>query len=497
MLTNRSIIISGAWFRSPINLENSSLPVAIYIWQSRFDKKVNLLGADISGTIGFDGSAFRSKLNLDEATVDGSVFLRSGARFQSVELIRAQISGSLDSRGSTFKDKLDISTARVDGNVYLNGGSKYQSVNLIGAQISGSIDASGSTFKDELTLMDAKIERNVSLNDGGQYQRVDLVAAQISGNVEASGSTFKGELYINSAKVDGNVFLIDGSKFQYVDLIAAEVGGGVFATKSAFEGELDLYTAQVNGSILLYESQFAGDVICSGATIGGALALSRFNQNPTWNESAKIDLEGASIGAIDDAVGAWPQNVWLAGLVVQQVRGPLTGPGQGFIDRSTSWYLNWLDRDRGFSPEPYKQLEVLLRNNGTKQIADGIAMARMDHELASGGGFRRALGFLHRYTVGYGYQPERAIVWIVVLIAVGAVVARRLPEETLAEVPSRLVLSAQRLIPLIDFGKCYREADVTGKDVPAPVRGYFYLHAVLGYVLAAFVVTTLARITTT
>jgi hypothetical protein len=61
-LANRSIVISGAWFRSPINLENSSIPSAVYLWQSRFDASVNLLGADIQrhhwvGWVGLQGRA--------------------------------------------------------------------------------------------------------------------------------------------------------------------------------------------------------------------------------------------------------------------------------------------------------------------------------------------------------------------------------------------------------------------------------------------------------
>jgi hypothetical protein len=50
---------------------------------------------------------------------------------------------------------------------------------------------------------------------------------------------------------------------------------------------------------------------------------------------------------------------------------------------------------------------------------------------------------------------------------------------------------------LINFGEGYKKVDVTSADVPTLVRRYFYLHVALGYILAAFLVTALARITTT
>jgi hypothetical protein len=365
LLTKRRVTISGAWFRSPIDLANSSIPVSVHFWDSRFDKGIDLGGADISGTIAFGGSRVRQELNL------------------------------------------------------------------------------------------------------------------------------------NGAKIGQNVFLRDGSKFKSIDLVGADIGGDVDATsKSTFTDELDLFSAKVKGSVYLYGSHFASDVICSGVTIEGVLGLYG-DQVPTWDDSSEIDLEGGTVKAIDDAEGAWPKHVRLSGLVIQQAHGKLTGPGQGIMDRPTKWYHEWLSRDEGFSRESYKQLEAFLRNNGRIEAANEIAMARVDHEYALAGPYRKVLGFFHHYIVGYGYHPEWSIFWIISLIAIGAFVARWLPEPIRANVPSLLVLSAQRLIPLIDFGKTYSDVEVTGKDVPAGVRRYFYVHAILGYILAAFIIAAIARVTTT
>jgi hypothetical protein len=210
----------------------------------------------------------------------------------------------------------------------------------------------------------------------------------------------------------------------------------------------------------------------------------------------------------------------VVGFAMQGMRGEGTAAGQGFIDRKDSWYLDWLRRDRGrFSGGPYKQLETLLRSAGKRKPANSIAMERMKQEYALEGGFRKAIGWLHRYTVGYGYRPEWAIFWIVGLILIGWAIADKhvlMPiswltmagwgiadEHVLMSnlkkngVTSRLMLSAQRLIPLINFGKGYEDVDITSKAVPWWVRWYFYLHATAGYILAAFLLTALARVTTT
>jgi hypothetical protein len=125
----------------------------------------------------------------------------------------------------------------------------------------------------------------------------------------------------------------------------------------------------------------------------------------------------------------------------------------------------------------------------------------MDHEYALGGIVHHTRGLVHKGTVGYGYRPGRAIFCTLVLIAIGAYVAKYLPQSTLHSVgtslESRLVLSTQILIPLISFGKSFSEVDVTSSAVPKRIRWYFYLHAVLGYILAAFLLTALAKITTT
>jgi hypothetical protein len=45
------------------------------------------------------------------------------------------------------------------------------------------------------------------------------------------------------------------------------------------------------------------------------------------------------------------------------------------------------------------------------------------------------------------------------------------------------------------FGDAYNKVDTTSSAVPTWVRRYFYLHTVVGYVLAAFLLAALSQLT--
>lgn len=107
--------------------------------------------------------------------------------------------------------------------------------------------------------------------------------------------------------------------------------------------------------------------------------------------------------------------------------------------------------------------------------------------------FGRIFGWVYGITVGYGYQPARALIPVAALIAIGARVASRAPYNRL-EAPSPWILSAHRLIPLISFGENYNKVDLSSGTVPAKIRYYFVVHAILGYVLAGFLVAAVSKL---
>jgi hypothetical protein len=250
--------------------------------------------------------------------------------------------------------------------------------------------------------------------------------------------------------------------------------------------------ANIRKLLDLSESSFGGDVSLTKAGIKGALMLSGRGHSPQWDEAAVLDLQGASVEEIYDDDGAWPRRLLLSGFVFQQRSRPGSSGGQ-FLDRSVAWYSEWLGKDPRFSSQPYVQLENLLRAAGRTSAANAIRMQRYARECQTKP-LCETFGPIYRYSVGYGHEAWRALYWIALLIGLGFVVARRIPKKTLddAGISSPLILSAQRLLPLISFGEAYAHFDVTNTKMPKLVRRYFYLHAILGYILAFALATTLA-----
>jgi hypothetical protein len=142
-------------------------------------------------------------------------------------------------------------------------------------------------------------------------------------------------------------------------------------------------------------------------------------------------------------------------------------------------------------------VETTLRSVGRDRDADLIAMKSIDRQYDQRNRAWQVAGGLHRSTVGYGYRPEWIILWALAFVLVGGIVANWLPQSVTMKVSSRFILSAQHLIPLINFGKTYADADVTSPEVRPWVRRYFYFHSFMGWVLAGLLVAALAGITAT
>jgi hypothetical protein len=400
---------------------------------------------------------------------------------------------TVEIRGALFRDPIDLEGASVRQPVYFIDSRFEASILLRGVHASGNIGFDGSALTEPLVVDGAVIEGSLFLRDV-TIESIDATGTQFGGAVTFSGSTVASNLDLNGADLQSRLFLNDAQFHDDVDLIGAHVGGAVYANHSTFEQGLLLYGAEVGAQLLLAGSQMHGVLNLTAAELGGTLALADVDGGPTWYESSSISLVAATVNAIDDSTDAWPEEVHLEGFVLEHAHGQGYVVDDAFADRSVDWYLDWLQRDDGFSRGAYIQLETLLRSAGRPDEADEIGMARAAEDAAASTPLKKAISPIYRYTVGYGYHPEWAVFWTIGLVLLGAVVALRVPRQHLDDegAASRVILSAHRLIPLISFGKAYAEVDVTSTRVPRYVRWYFYLHAILGYVLAAALVAAVS-----
>ena len=93
--------------------------------------------------------------------------------------------------------------------------------------------------------------------------------------------------------------------------------------------------------------------------------------------------------------------------------------------------LAWLERDpRGYAPQPYQQLVAVYRKAGREEDARRVAIAKQRRRRKNLHLPGRLWGLLLDGVVGYGYRTWQAGLWLLALVAVGAIVfASAYPEQ--------------------------------------------------------------------
>ena len=90
---------------------------------------------------------------------------------------------------------------------------------------------------------------------------------------------------------------------------------------------------------------------------------------------------------------------------------------------------DWLgllrDGTPGYAAQPYQQLAAGYRALGDERQAREILMAQRDDELARADTRwpERLWGWITKFTLGYGYQPWRALLFLAAVVAVSCVLA--------------------------------------------------------------------------
>jgi hypothetical protein len=196
---------------------------------------------------------------------------------------------------------------------------------------------------------------------------------------------------------------------------------------------------------------------------------------------------GAQIEVLDGDPSHWPARVYLDGLTYAHLV-PETSAGE---------LLGWLRRDpRGFRARPYEQLASYYRRAGHDEDARRVLLARQRARYASPGTalITKAWGLLQEVTVGYGYRPWLAGLWLIVLVTAGTlffaahppVPANAAQHVSFDSLPYTIGL----VIPLINTAQQNQWSPAGFSEVIA------YLLIGLGWALATSLVADITRILT-
>ena len=361
----RGVQIYGAKVKDALDLSFATIPFALTLWNCRLTGETNLRDTSVS-QVDFQFS-WVDFIAADRATVKTSVFFRRGFHAaRGIRLSGAQIGSNLECDGSVFGnppeqepavsgDVLNMEGAIVGGDVFLRGGFK----------------ANGD---------------------------VKLTGAQIGADLNCTGATFAGMLLVERAAVKGTLFWTD------VNVPPKPVPTG---------GSPDAPAVSSNAA----------------------------------NAQVRLDLLDASVGSLVDDSKSWPS----AGDLL--LDGFVYGRFSFDAPKDATSRLDWLGRQFRFRPQPYRQLAKVLREEGDAAGARRVLfeMERLrrsdearkrwrvpkvdnDPPKADDGPQRFTFnsdwlnrGVLAsitwdetlRWTIGYGYYPGRALVWLLLIVALG------------------------------------------------------------------------------
>lgn len=453
---------------------------------------VRLLGAQITGGLLLPGANLSTPAGAaviaDRIEVGGDMVLTSATVSGAVRMTNARIGGRLDLdeirlTAAGADPALDAFHLTAEAGLYCRGAEIHGEVNLRQARITTAVVANrarlsnpagvalrldratvdggvflheGFAADGEVTVRQARIGRILKVagahlhNPGGVAFRADAVT--VEGTLDfREGTSVKGETDLLDGTITGPAYF-EGAHLH-------NPGGAALSANGITVGSLlDLcegFTAE--GRIRLANAKIGSRLCLNDATLRapGVSALSCWRMETPeaslrWQQPPEggVDLRHATIGILRDTPDQWPNPLELDGL-----RYDVLDPA---VDASTR--LSWLDRGSdGFRPQPYEQLASVYHGLGDGAQARTVLLAKQRHQTATLAWYARPWGLLQDVTVGYGYRPLRAALWLVALLAVSAVSFAR---DTPAPVdPQRgpdfqpVIFALDLLLPIIDLGQ--------------------------------------------
>ncbi|MFD3517005.1 hypothetical protein [Streptomyces sp. NPDC058657] len=239
---------------------------------------------------------------------------------------------------------------------------------------------------------------------------------------------------------------------------------------------ITLPRAEIKGTLRLADSEFA-----DASTIDLQHAtVEVLDMTSTGPRPAVCDLRAATIGRINDSPHAWPPRIELDGLTYQDLR-PLLPAAQR---------LAWLNRSSEYSPHAYERLAAYYQQLGHDDDAQTVQLARHRRRRSSAQLPTRLWGYFEDLTVGYGYRPGRALVWLFALTTLVAIVFAAVPPQPVrANGPAfqPVAFALDVILPVLDLGQ---EKAFTPSGNTAWVA---WATAIAGWLLATTVIAGLTR----
>ncbi|MCZ7474715.1 hypothetical protein [Micromonospora sp. WMMC273] len=415
---------------------------------------VSLLGAHVAGMLSCEGADISNEsgpaVHADGLHVDQNLAFIEGFRatgcgsLGAISLIGAHVGGQLNCTGAIIRNDsgpaLQADRLEADQNVafigqfHATGAGDDGAVRLIGGHISGQLMCIGATIRNDsgpaLVADGLYVSQDVGLVHGfcatgaGERGAVRLIGAHIAGELMCERATVSNDsgpaLYADGLRVDQNVAL-----------------AGVFKSTGTSSG----------AAVRIPGAHVAGDLDCTDLTItsdsGPALYADglRVDQDVVLNSrfraagagtSAVVSLSGALIGGhllLDQRWAAADRSAWpAANTSYAQAVLDVDGLSYAGVPVGVDWH-DWrrilVHGTPAYAAQPYQQFANAMRAAGHDQRLRQILMDQRRDQIRRGvvSGADRMWARITGLTLGYGYQPWRALIGLVAVIASSVILA--------------------------------------------------------------------------
>jgi hypothetical protein len=421
-----------------------------------FVPAVRLCGALITGRLDVTGGRVECEVRLERCVLEEAPRF-ANAQTRQLRFAECELPG-FDGGGLRCDGYLSMSDSTITGVLKLTRAQLLGGFRLNRVKISNPDPDDWALFSGGLIVEAGAFIRNAEIVGG-----VRLVGARINAGIFMEGTVLSNP---------GGVAL-DAQNIIVAD--AMECSRGFTA-----EGTVRLRGARINGTLSFSRAVLRGN---------GRMALHASHMQADelimWTDGpieGSVSLSYSRIGVIQDSAESWPAELWLNGLTYDSLRGV---PPKRRLD--------WVNRDRQFHLHPYEELAAWYRRNGHDDLARRAQLAKMRARRGVLGRAARVPGLLLDWTVGYGYRPWRATLWLSLMLTVGTTVFSLVPPHSIkqpGEKPhySAFAYTLDLLVPVSTFGQ--RDA----WDPAGWTQWLAYTLIVTGWILATALIAGATRV---
>jgi hypothetical protein len=372
---------------------------------------------------------------------------------------------------------------------------RFPAVRLRGARVTGRLDLMGAVIAHALVLEYCKVDELLRFVEANT-KTIRITSSRLPGFNGARMRT-EGILNFHLSVIEG-ILRLDRAQVTEISLRGAQVGDGdgqaVAGDGLIVGGDMECnagFTAR--GQITLQGARIAGQLTFRGAILdstGTAAQLTRLQADSLCLRTARpitggISLSQARVGTLEDDAAVWPPQIWLHGFTYDWIRQPA-----GKVPVAER--IDWVSRSPlGYQPQPYEQLAAYYRRAGHDGDVRRVLLAKQRHRRMTLSARERVIGWILDATVGYGYRPWLAAIWLALLLTAGTVIFTVDHPHPLPGGPvppfNAFAYTLDLLIPIGAFG--LRNAYASS----GPAQWLAYALIAAGWILATAVIAGITR----